>query len=210
MGEVARRGAQPDVHGEGGIRQRPATGSIVAGTGAMVTLGSIFLPWYVVHLQITGYASLSVFAMLRVGNMHLLCSPPAGASCPTSASVDALAAGAWDWRALIAVGAASILLLLVFRGINRGRSGGRMPHRQAVAVVAAALAVCILAAMAVNPLTVSGAAAIGMSTSLSYGAAIGMVGAVGAIIGGLLLTDGTVEGSDEPGEPGGRRAPRAR
>jgi hypothetical protein len=193
MGGWARSAAEPDVHGETSARQGPATGSVVAGVGAAVTLGSLFLPWYVVHLRITGYAGLSVFAMLHVGNMHLSCAPQTGASCTVSATVGALAAGVWDWRALIAVGAASILLLQVLRAMNRGRPPGRMRQWQAVTAVAAATAACVLAAVLASPLTVPGEAGLGLSlgrgfglsASLSYGAAVGLCGAVTAVIGGL-------------------------
>jgi len=187
MGGMARHPAEAGMRSEGSARQWPATGSLVAGAGAGLTLGSLFLPWYVVHLRITGYASLSVFAMLRVGNMHLNCHPPAGTSCSASAAVDALAAGAWDWRALIAVGAASVLLLLVFRAMNRGRPHGWLLRGQTVTAVAAATVACVLAAGLANPLTVPGAAELGLSASLSYGAAFGLCGAVAAVSGGLLL-----------------------
>ncbi len=187
MGGMARRTAEPGMRSAGSAPPRPATGSLVAGAGAGLTLGSLFLPWYVVHLRITGYASLSVFALLRVGNMHLSCHPPAGTSCSASAAVDALAAGAWDWRALIAVGAASVLLLLVFRAMNRGRPHGRLLRGQTVTAVAAATAAFVLAAVLAKPLTVPGAAELGLSASLSYGAAVGLCGAVAAVIGGLLL-----------------------
>ena len=200
MGGMARRTAEPAMRSEPGTRQRPAPGSLVAGTGAVLTLGSLFLPWYVVHLRITGYASLSVFAMLRVGNMHLNCDPRAGSSCSASATVDALAAGVWDWRALIAVGAACVLLLLVFRAMNRSRPHGRLLRWQTVTAVAAATAACVLAAALAKPLTVPGAAELGLSASLSYGAVVGLCGAVAASTGGLLLRDRTVP---EPGGTGG-------
>ena len=223
MGGWARSPAEPGIRGEAGTRPRPATGSVVAGAGAAVTLGSLFLPWYVVHLRITGYASLSVFAMLHVGNMHLSCAPRAGASCAASATVDALAAGVWDWRALIAVGAAGILLLQVFRAMNRGRPPGRLPHWQAVTAVAAATAACVLAAVLADPLTVPGAAGLGLSlgrgfglsASLSYGAAVGLAGAVVAVAGGLLLRDrilcsGSASSARGPHPPGAARAEHRR
>ena len=204
MGGWARRPAGPDIQGQGSTGPRPAAGGVVAGVGAAVTLGSLFLPWYVVHLRITGYASLSVFALLHVGNMHVSCAPLAGASCSASATVGALAAGVWDWRAMIAVGAASILLLQLLRAMNRGRPPARMRHWKAVTAVAAATAACVLAAVLASPVTVPGPAGLGLgrgfglSASLSYGAAVGLCGAVTAVIGGLLLRDRIRR---EPGEP---------
>ena len=140
MGGWARRPAEPGMRGEAGARPRPATGNVVTAAGAAVTLGSLFLPWYVVHLRITGYASLSVFGMLHVGNMHLSCAPRAGASCSASATVGALAAGVWDWRALIAVGAAGILLLQVLRAMNRARPPGPFTYEQRMEILERAYA----------------------------------------------------------------------
>ena len=70
----------------------------------------------------------------------------------------------------------------MFRAMNRGRPPGRWPHWQAVTAGAAATMVCVLAGLAANPLSISGAAGLGpgldrgfgLTVSLSYGAAVSL------------------------------------
>ncbi len=126
----AASGRARHAHGQAGAAASgPAGWQSVAGTGAAVTLGSMFLPWYVVHLrdhrvcQPVGFRDAA-----RREHATGLRAARRGVVLRIGQSVGALAAGVWDWRALIAVGAASVLLLLAFRVMNRSRPAGRLPH----------------------------------------------------------------------------------
>lgn len=167
--------------------RRPAA-YLAACAGAAVTLGSMFLPWYVVHLRVVSYADLSEFVLLHVGGLHLSCEPRAGASCFVSARVGALAGGIADWRTLIAVGAAAILLYLGLRAMNAGRAAGLAREWRVVTVLAAVTGLLAAAGLVVNPLTVpAGATGPGLNASLSYGGIVGLAGALAAVAGGLAL-----------------------
>ena len=97
------------------VRRRSSAGQLIAVSGAVITLASMFLPWYTVSVRIRSYADLSIVAIARIDSGGMVCSPPSGHGCHVSAQVGALTGGIWDWRTLIAVGAAAVLVLVVAR-----------------------------------------------------------------------------------------------
>ena len=167
--------------------RRPPSGSLIAAVGAAVTLVSLFLPWYALRLQITDYRSLSAVAMIHINGGRLLCDP-SGPECHETLSVGALVAGIWDWRSLIAVGAAVIILYVALRAMQPESASRRLRDWQVVTVLATATALPALAAVVVDPVSAPATGArLGLDSALSYGAIVGPAGAVVAVIGGLML-----------------------
>jgi len=184
---------------------RPANGGLIAAAGSAAMLVSLFLPWYAVRVQILGHhVDSSAFAMLRIGSMQLACDQPAGSPCSEPAGVAALAAGIWDWRTLIAVGAAAIVLYVMVRAQNGSVPGRR--DGQVLTALAAGTAGVTVAAAAVSPVSVTGPAWLGIISVPSYGAGVGLAGAAVAVAGALLLWRGGARGADhqarlEPASP---------
>jgi len=167
--------------------RRPPSGSLIAAVGAAVTLVSLFLPWYALRLQITDYRSLSAFAMIHINGGRLLCDP-SGPECHETLSVGALVAGIWDWRSLIAVGAAVIILYVALQAMQPESASRRLRDWQVVTVLATATALPALAAVVVDPVSVPATGArLGLDSALAYGAIVGPAGAVVAAVGGLML-----------------------
>ncbi len=182
-------------------RRRIVAGLLIAAAGAVTTLGSMFLPWYSVSVRIRSYADLSIVANARIDSAGLVCGAPSGGGCHVSAQVGALTGGVWDWRTLIAVGAAVVLVIVAARAMRPGRSrpeaAGPAPIRRGrwrvLAAAAAATAGLVAAAILVSPV---GSAAAGqpgshgqpldLSSSLAYGAIVGLAGALVALTGTVL------------------------
>src|SRR5262249_44803206 len=57
--------------------QRPAPGGLVAAGGGAMTLMSLFLPWHMLRLAATNFASVSIFAQIHVhgGDRYFSCDP---------------------------------------------------------------------------------------------------------------------------------------
>src|SRR5713226_8881014 len=118
---------------------------------------------------------------------RLICDPP-GPECHETLSVGALVAGIWDWRSLIAVGAAVIILYVALRAMQPESASRRLRDWQVVTVLATATALPALAAVVVDPVSVPATGArLGLDSALSYGAIVGLAGALVAVIGGLML-----------------------
>src|SRR5258706_7025841 len=170
--------------------RRPPSRSLIAAVGAAVMLGSLFLPWYALRLQIPDYRSLSAVAMIHINGGRRLCAPP-GPECHETLRCGALVAGSWHWRSLIAVGAAVIILYVAFRAMQPESASRRLRDWQVVTVLATATALPALAAVVVDPVSVPATGArLGLDSALSYGAIVGPAGAVVAVIGGLMVWRG--------------------
>jgi hypothetical protein len=168
--------------------RRPPTGSIVAACGGSLTLASLFLPWYSLRLRITDFAGVSQLALMQVpgGDSYLDCYA-LGPPCHESLTVGALAGGIWDWRTLTAVGAAAIVLYVAFSA-QTGPAARQFPDGQVLMGLGFGTAVVIAAALVVSPLGVPDTASrFGLSSSLSYGAPVGLAGSLVAMLGGVLL-----------------------
>lgn len=167
---------------------------MLAASGAAVVLASMFLPWYSVSLRISSYADLSLVAIARINTAGLVCGPPAGHGCHVSAQVGALTGGIWDWRTLIAVGAAAVLVLIVAGAMRpaarepRRATPGRWRLLLGCAAVTAALVTAALLISPISPKTQPGlpAPSLALTCSLSYGAVAGLAGALIALAGALL------------------------
>lgn len=167
----------------------------------LVLLAALFLPWYAARFTAPSSGTGSVFAILRIGDLvRSICDSPA-ASCSAGRSVrlGALAGGAGGWRTLIGVLAAITLLYLLTRTALPGPS--QLPlalsHWRILTGLASATAVMVVIALISNPLSVlSGIRFAGLSfaVSLSYGAFIGLIAAVGGIAGGVLVRPRDDEG----------------
>ena len=174
--------------------RRPPSGSIVAACGGALTLASLFLPWYSLRLRITDFAGVSQLALMHVpgGDSYLDCSA-LGPPCHESLTVGALAGGIWDWRTLTAVGAAAIVLYVVFSAqivfsAQTGPAARQRPDGQVLIGLGFGTAVVTAAALVVSPLGgPDSATRFGLSSSLSYGAPVGLVGSLVAVLGGVLL-----------------------
>ena len=168
--------------------RRPAQGGLVAAAGGAVTLTSLFLPWYTLRLSATNFASVSVFAQIHVhgGDRYLSCDP-IKPMCGESLTAGALVAGIWDWRTLIALGAAAVLLYVVIRA-QSGTGPREWPDWQVLVALGCGTAAVTVIAAVVSPVSVPvSALSLRLSWSLAYGAAIGVAGALAAMIGGLML-----------------------
>lgn len=211
-------------------RRRPAAGRLIAAAGAAVTLGSMFLPWYSVSLRIRSYADLSVLALARIDGAGLQCSTPSGSGCHVSAQVGALAAGVWDWRTLIAVGAAAVLAVVVARAIRPAqppsaqpanarpagaRSADTAPARvkptpwQVLAAFTAGTVALVTAAIVVSPVAQPGLPGppLDLSSSPSYGAIVGLAGSLIALAGALLAAPWATRMSHRPAAAAASRLP---
>ncbi len=184
----AQSSPAPGVPEQGNRWHRPANGSLIAATGSAVMLVSLLLPWYAVRVQIIHYGDLSTSALLRLGDVRFLCDP----ACSESAGVGPLAAGVWDWRTLIAVGAAAMVLCVMVRAQN-GSAPGRRDGQVLTALAVGTAGVTL--AVVVSPVSVAGPAWLGITSAPSYGAAVGLGGAAAAVAGALLLWRGSARGA---------------
>jgi hypothetical protein len=153
-----------------------------------MTLTSLFLPWYSLRLSATNFASVSIFAQIHVrgGDRYFSCEP-IKPMCRESLTAGALVAGIWDWRTLIALGAAAIVLYVVIRAQSASAPRHWPDWQVLVALGTGTAAVTIIAAV-VSPVGVpESALPLRLSSSLAYGAAIGVAGALTALLGGLML-----------------------
>ncbi len=167
--------------------QRPPTGSLIAVAGSVVMLASLLLPWYVVRARPVHYDDLSTFAVLHASGMRLVCESSAR-PCSLSASTGVLAAGIWDWRTLIAVGSGAIALYVVIGAQAARFAAARQRDWQVLIALAASTAAVTLAAAIVSPVSgPDGAALLGLSSSSAYGTAVGLAGALAAVVGAALL-----------------------
>jgi hypothetical protein len=167
--------------------RRPRPGSIIAACGGTLTLASLFLPWYSLRLRITDFAGVSQLAVIHVhgGDSYFACDA-LGPTCHESLTVGALAAGIWDWRTLTAVGAAAIVLYVVFSA-QSGPRARRRPDGQVLIGLGFGTAVMTLAALIVSPVSVPDSdTQLGLSSSPSYGSAVGLAGSLVAVLGGVL------------------------
>src|SRR5215467_16325675 len=168
--------------------QRPAPGGLVAAAGGAMTLTSLFLPWYALRLSATNFASVSIFAQIHVygGDRYFSCDPVKPV-CRESLTTGALVAGIWDWRTMIALGAAAIVLYVVIRA-QSGTSPRRWPDWQVLVALGSVTAAVTVIAFMVSPVSAPvRASPLRLSSSLAYGAAIGIAGALVALTGGLML-----------------------
>jgi hypothetical protein len=151
-------------------------------------LTSLFLPWYTLRLSATNFASVSIFAQIHVqgGDRYFSCNA-IKPMCQESLTAGALVAGIWDWRTLIALGAAAIVLYVVIRA-QSGSMPGRWPDWQVLVALGGPTAVVAVIAAVVSPVSVPvSALPLRVSSSLAYGGAAGLAGALAALLGGLLL-----------------------
>ncbi|HEX9065649.1 MAG TPA: hypothetical protein VF843_11110 [Streptosporangiaceae bacterium] len=176
------------VDAAGPLPRGRAAGRLIAAAGAAITLASMFLPWYSVSLRIKSYADLATFANAHVGGAHLVCDPPAGAGCHLSAQVGALTQGIGDWRTLIAVSAAAVLLSVVLRATRPGRAGGGWRLLTVLAAVTSGLAVAAVLVGPVGPAPAAGllGSRIDLASSASFGVFVAVAGAMLALAGALL------------------------
>jgi len=168
--------------------QRPAPGGLVAAAGGAVTLTSLFLPWYTLRLAATNFASVSIFTQIHVhgGDRYFSCDPIKPV-CRESLTAGALVAGIWDWRTLIALGAAAIVLYVLIRA-QSGTGPRRWPDWQVLVALGTATAAVAIIAAVVSPVGVPASALpLRVSSSLAYGSAIGVAGALAGLLGGLML-----------------------
>jgi len=168
--------------------QRPAPGALVAAGGGAMTLTSLFLPWYALRLSATNFASVSIFAQIHLngGDRSFACDPVKPV-CRESLTTGALVAGIWDWRTMIALGSAAIVLYVVIRA-QSGTSPRRWPDWQVLVALGSGTAAVTGIAAVVSPVSVPDSALpLRLSSSLAYGSAIGVAGALAALLGGLML-----------------------
>jgi hypothetical protein len=168
--------------------QRPAPGGLVAAAGGAMTLTSLFLPWYTLRLSATNFASVSIFAQIHGhgGDRYFSCDP-IKPMCRESLTAGALVAGIWDWRTLIAIGAAAVVLYVVIRA-QSGTGLRQWPDWQVLVALGGGTAAVAAIAAVVSPVSVTQSALpLRLSSSVAYGAAIGVAGALAALIGGLML-----------------------
>lgn len=187
-----------DATGPGGRQPvtggQQVTGRLIAAAGAVVTLASMFLPWYSVNLRISSYADLSIMAIARINSAGLVCGRQPGHGCHVSAQVGPLTGGIWDWRPLIAVGAAAVLILVLAAAMRPAerRPAPFRPARWRVLLGAAAVtAALVTAAVLVSPVSAHSqpglpAPSLVLTSSLSYGAFAGLAGALIALAGAVL------------------------
>jgi hypothetical protein len=153
-----------------------------------MTLTSLFLPWYTLRLSATNFASVSIFAQIHVqgGDRYFSCDP-VKPMCRESLTAGPLVAGIWDWRTLIALGAAAVVLYVVIRA-QSGTGPSQWPDWQALVGLGGGTAAVAVIAAVVSPVTVQESTLpLRLSSSLAYGSAIGVAGTLAALVGGLML-----------------------
>jgi hypothetical protein len=153
-----------------------------------MTLTSLFLPWYTLRLSATNFASVSIFAQLHVhGADRYFSCDPIKPMCRESLTAGALVAGIWDWRTLIALGAAAIVLWVVISA-QSGTGLRRWQDWQVLLALGTGTAAVTIIAVAVSPVSAPASALpLRLSSSLAYGSAFGVAGALAALLGGLML-----------------------
>jgi hypothetical protein len=107
--------------------------------------------------------------------------------CRESLTAGALVAGIWDWRTLIAIGAAAIMLYVLIRA-QSGTGPSRWSGWQVLVALGTCTAAVTIIAAVVSPVSVpEPTLSLSLRSSMAYGAAIGVAGALAALLGGLML-----------------------
>lgn len=166
-------------------RLRP--GDLIAGGGALLLLIALFLPWYSAHQSavtrtpsVTDAAKLESLALAICGGRTACLNSNA-----TTISISALHGGAGGWRLLILLLALVTLAYLAVRAFLPQEPKLPVQHWQIVTGVTALMALLAILALLANPLSIFNG--FGATASVGFGAIIGVIVALGAVVGGVLL-----------------------
>jgi hypothetical protein len=163
-------------------RLRP--GDLIAGTGSLLVLISLFLPWYsfaasAAHAPATATPAQQQLALAICADQPAVCSSAA----PPHFSVTALGAGAGGWRLLILVVAITAVLYVPSRALE-GVARALRYHWQMLAGLTAFQGLLVLIAFAANPLSLFGSLG---SSSPAAGAFLALIAAIAAVVGATLV-----------------------
>ncbi|MGH9172014.1 MAG: hypothetical protein ACRD0Z_14285 [Acidimicrobiales bacterium] len=148
--------------------RRLGRGDLVAVIATAVVFISLFLPWY-------SYTDT---------NASDGCGVTAGSSC--SLSISALGSGAGGWRFLILVICLLVAGLLFLRSFLVSGLRTPLPHWQLLTALCSLNLLLIVISFLVKPGFYGLLAAAGISSSWSYGAFIGLIAGIAAVVGGSM------------------------
>jgi len=147
---------------------RLKVGDLVAAGGTFLVLITLFLPWYSASCAATG----SIFCQAN-----------------QSAHLSALGAHSGGWRFLILVLVIITLGYLAARALLPNEVRLAVEHWQIVTGLTAATALLVLVSLFTNPF--SPFRALGISASPGFGSIIGIIAALVAVAGGVMLRTAT-------------------
>ena len=183
--QAGRSGAAPQQLTFSMSRLRP--GDLIAAGGSLLLLVTLFLPWYSAHeSQATRTPSLAEVAHLE-SLAIAICGGKSAClnSSAKSISISALHGGAGGWRVLILILALITLAYLLVRAILPGELRLPVQHWQLVTGLMAVTALLAFIALLVNPLSAFNG--LGATASVGIGAILGLIVALAAVAGGVLL-----------------------
>jgi zinc-ribbon domain len=174
-------------------RLRP--GDLIAGGGSLLLLITLFLPWYSAH-QSPATRTPSPADVSHIESLALaICG--GNSTCLNNApSLSALHGGAGGWRILIAILAIITLVYLLVRAFLPTEPRLPVQHWQLVTALTAVTALLTLIALLANPL--SALNGFGATASVGVGAIIGLIAALAAVAGGVLLRTGAPPAGQKP------------
>ena len=185
---------QPAEANRGAARPRPnfslsklRPGDLIAGGGSLLLLIALFLPWYTAHespaTRTPSLADVSRLESLAVA----ICGGRSAClnSSAKSISISALHGGAGGWRVLILILALVTLVYLLVRAFLPSEPRLPVQHWQIVTALTGVTAVLALIALLANPLSIFNG--FGATAGLGIGAIIGLIVALAAVVGGVLL-----------------------
>jgi hypothetical protein len=162
-------------------------GDLIAGGGSLLLLIALFLPWYTAHhspatktpsaadiAKITSLANAICGGISNCGN--------------NDPSISALHSGAGGWRYLILILAIVTLVYVLVRAFLPSEPRLGVQHWQLVIGLTGMTALLALIALIANPLSILNG--FGATASIGFGAIIGVIVALAAVVGGILLRTG--------------------
>jgi hypothetical protein len=168
-------------------RLRP--GGLIAGGGSLLLLITLFLPWYSAHSSpVTRTPSPADIAHVE-SLVAAICG--GSLSCRNSnnpPAISALHGGAGGWRLLILILAIVTIAYLLVRAFLPREPRLPVQHWQLATGLTSVTAVLVLVALLVNPL--SALNGFGDTATLGIGAIIGLIAALAAVVGSVLLRPG--------------------
>lgn len=166
-------------------RLRP--GDLIAGGGTFLLLITLFLPWYSAHQSPVTRTPTMVDAAKLESLAVAICGGRSAClnSNATSISISALHGGAGGWRLLIAILAIVTLAYLAVRAFLPEEPRLPVRHWELVTGLTGLAALLALIALLANPLSAFNG--FGATASIGIGAILGVIVALAAVTGGILL-----------------------
>lgn len=161
-------------------------GDLIAGGGSLLLLIALFLPWYSAHRSaVTRTPSPADIVHLESLAVAICGGSSSCLNNNNAPAISALHGGAGGWRVLILILAIITIVYLLIRAFLPTEPRLPVQHWQLALGLTALTTVLTLVALLANPL--SALDGFGATATLGVGAIIGLIAALAAVAGSILL-----------------------